>query len=71
MEEALKDNTLAVVKGSNVSMNCSYQANPSVHQLTWFHEVISNYTNRLLIVHYTGKLFPGYPGMLYELVDNG
>ncbi|XP_023943988.2 uncharacterized protein LOC112050081 [Bicyclus anynana] len=38
VEDSLEDNTLAVVKGSNVSMNCSYQANPSVHQLIWFHE---------------------------------
>ncbi|XP_039747345.1 titin-like isoform X1 [Pararge aegeria] len=38
VEEALENYTLAVVKGSNVSLNCSYQANPSVHQLIWFHK---------------------------------
>ncbi|XP_034840272.1 neural cell adhesion molecule 1-like [Maniola hyperantus] len=38
VEEALDNYTLAVVKGSNVSMNCSYQANPSISQLIWFHE---------------------------------
>ncbi|KAM3963506.1 neural cell adhesion molecule 2 [Aphomia sociella] len=30
--------TIAVVKGSNLLLNCSYEANPSIYQLTWFHE---------------------------------
>ncbi|CAH0720782.1 unnamed protein product, partial [Brenthis ino] len=38
VDKELENNTLSVIKGSNVSMNCSYQANPSVYQLTWFHE---------------------------------
>ncbi|XP_061383561.1 uncharacterized protein LOC116767206 isoform X2 [Danaus plexippus] len=37
-EEVLINNTLSVVKGSNVTLNCSYQANPAVYQLIWFHE---------------------------------
>ncbi|XP_064071552.1 uncharacterized protein LOC113400058 isoform X3 [Vanessa tameamea] len=37
-EEEIQNNTISVVKGSNVSMNCSYHANPSVYQLIWFHE---------------------------------
>nr|XP_026495221.1 hemicentin-2-like isoform X1 [Vanessa tameamea] len=38
VEEEIQNNTISVVKGSNVSMNCSYHANPSVYQLIWFHE---------------------------------
>ncbi|XP_063620314.1 uncharacterized protein LOC134792841 [Cydia splendana] len=39
--------TLHVLKGSNVTLNCTSQANPAVHQLTWFHQddIISNYTD--------------------------
>ncbi|CAH2086531.1 unnamed protein product [Euphydryas editha] len=38
VDEDLNNNTISVVKGSNISINCSYQANPSVHQLIWYHE---------------------------------
>ncbi|XP_072943944.1 uncharacterized protein [Epargyreus clarus] len=38
VKEDLLNDTLSVVKGSNVSLNCYYQANPSVYQITWFHE---------------------------------
>ncbi|XP_026742470.1 hemicentin-2-like isoform X1 [Trichoplusia ni] len=34
----LNNNTLAVVKGSNLSLACNYQANPSIYELFWFHE---------------------------------
>lgn len=41
MEEDLEDNkTLVTTKGSIVRMACSFQANPAVYQLIWFHEVI-------------------------------
>ncbi|CAG4981229.1 unnamed protein product [Parnassius apollo] len=33
----LENNTLTAVKGTNILINCSYQANPSVYQVTWFH----------------------------------
>ncbi|XP_045445760.1 uncharacterized protein LOC123653823, partial [Melitaea cinxia] len=38
VDEELNNDTISVVKGSSLSMNCSCQANPSVHQLTWYHE---------------------------------
>ncbi|XP_012544737.1 neural cell adhesion molecule 2 isoform X2 [Bombyx mori] len=38
VEGELNNNTLAVAKGSNVTLACSYLANPSVDQIMWFHE---------------------------------
>ncbi|CAB3236390.1 unnamed protein product [Arctia plantaginis] len=37
VESNVDNNTLAVVKGSNVSLACNYEANPSVYELLWFH----------------------------------
>ncbi|XP_075969526.1 uncharacterized protein LOC142972358 isoform X2 [Anticarsia gemmatalis] len=37
-ENDVDNNTLVVVKGSNVSLACNYQANPSVYELFWFHK---------------------------------
>lgn len=39
VEGELENNTLSAVKGSNLTINCSYEANPSVYQVTWFHGV--------------------------------
>ncbi|XP_059054203.1 titin-like [Achroia grisella] len=36
--EEIHNKTIAVVKGSNLTLNCSYKANPTIYQLTWFHE---------------------------------
>ncbi|XP_052750628.1 neural cell adhesion molecule 2-like [Galleria mellonella] len=38
VDEELNNRTIAVVKGSNLLLNCSYEANPSIYQLTWYHE---------------------------------
>ncbi|CAH0406526.1 unnamed protein product [Chilo suppressalis] len=47
VENELLNNTMAVVKGSDVIMNCSYQANPNVHRLMWYHQddVFAKYTS--------------------------
>ncbi|CAH2074049.1 unnamed protein product, partial [Iphiclides podalirius] len=37
VEGELENNTLTAVKGTNVTINCNYEANPSVYQVTWFH----------------------------------
>ncbi|KAI8435057.1 hypothetical protein MSG28_003472 [Choristoneura fumiferana] len=34
----VKVGSLPVIKGSNVTMNCTYLANPPAYQLIWFHE---------------------------------
>ncbi|KAL4703017.1 hypothetical protein ACJJTC_010003 [Scirpophaga incertulas] len=34
----LTNNTLAAVKGSNLEINCTYEANPRVDRLLWFHQ---------------------------------
>ena len=52
VDEELINNTLSVIKGSNVSLNCSYQANPSIYQLTWFHEVTSQQTLIYIFLYY-------------------
>ncbi|XP_045491734.1 nephrin-like isoform X4 [Colias croceus] len=49
--DTLENNTLSVIKGSNVSMNCSFEANPSVFQLIWFHEesILSHTTDQTMV----------------------
>ncbi|XP_045533772.1 neural cell adhesion molecule 2 isoform X1 [Papilio machaon] len=37
VEGELENNTLTAVKGTNLTINCSYEANPSVYEVTWFH----------------------------------
>ncbi|KPI91440.1 Hemicentin-2 [Papilio xuthus] len=37
VEGEVENNTLTAVKGTNLTINCSYEANPSVYQVTWFH----------------------------------
>ncbi|KPJ15055.1 Neural cell adhesion molecule 2 [Papilio machaon] len=37
VEGELENNTLTAVKGTNLTINCSYEANPSVYEITWFH----------------------------------
>ncbi|XP_047510163.1 neural cell adhesion molecule 2-like isoform X1 [Pieris napi] len=36
--ETVENDTLSIVKGSNVSMNCSFEANPAVFRMIWFHK---------------------------------
>ncbi|XP_049867139.1 neogenin-like [Pectinophora gossypiella] len=34
----MENETLCVVKGSNLALNCTHRANPAVYQIEWFHE---------------------------------
>ncbi|CAG9783702.1 unnamed protein product [Diatraea saccharalis] len=47
VENDLLNNTMTVVKGSDVTMNCSYQANPTVDRLMWYHQddIFAKYTS--------------------------
>lgn len=48
----LNNNTLAVVKGSNLSLACNYQANPSIYELFWIHEVGTYHSYYLQIIRH-------------------
>ncbi|XP_050664297.1 neural cell adhesion molecule 2-like isoform X2 [Leptidea sinapis] len=37
-EGGIENETLTIVKGCDVSLNCTFQANPNIYQLIWFHE---------------------------------
>ncbi|CAK1552083.1 unnamed protein product [Leptosia nina] len=36
--ETMENNTISIIKSSNISMNCSFEANPAIYRLIWFHE---------------------------------
>ncbi|XP_028161976.1 roundabout homolog 3-like isoform X2 [Ostrinia furnacalis] len=48
----LKNTTMAVVKGSDVVMNCSYDANPDPHVLVWY------FQDDVLVKYHDGDITP-------------